>query len=45
VDLVKAGFDPKTIQDPLFYFNVASKTYETLGPSEFQNIVAGKARL
>lgn len=45
VELVREGFDPGTITDPLFWFNSASGTYEPLDAAAHARILAGEVRL
>ena len=45
VDLVKDGFDPGRIDDPLYWYNHASGRYEALSHAVFADIVAGRAKL
>ena len=40
--LVREGFDVTKIQDPLYYLNVRSKTYEPLDQSVYSSIMSGK---
>ena len=40
--LVREGFDVMKIQDPLYYLNVRSKTYEPLDQSVYSSIMSGK---
>jgi len=44
VDLVKEGFDPKTISDPLYWFDPATKHYEALDDAHYEDIVAGRVK-
>jgi fatty-acyl-CoA synthase len=44
VDLVREGFDPATIADPLYVMN-DSGTYERLTPERYARILTGKVRL
>mmetsp|Transcript_585 Transcript_585/g.580 ORF Transcript_585/g.580 Transcript_585/m.580 type:complete len:96 (-) Transcript_585:88-375(-) len=45
VDLVKEGFDPNVILDPLFVFDVARKEYVDLTPQKYVAVCTGKSRL
>jgi fatty-acyl-CoA synthase len=45
VDLVREGFDPSTISDPLYFLEPASGKYEQLTPNQYDEILAGRARL
>ncbi len=44
-DLVKEGFDPETVTDPLYYLDPAAMRYEPLGADGFQRITSGDLRL
>ncbi|XP_072039081.1 long-chain fatty acid transport protein 2-like [Amphiura filiformis] len=44
-DLVKEGFDPNLVSDPMYFLEAEKKTYVPLDPQVMQKIVAGKARL
>ena len=39
---MREGFDVMKIQDPLYYLNVRSKTYEPLDQSVYSSIMSGK---
>jgi len=45
VDLVKDGFDPERINDPLFWYNQASGRYEALSQKAYADIIAGRVKL
>jgi len=45
VDLVKDGFDPGRVADPLYWFDAESGRYEPLDAARYRDIVQGKARL
>jgi fatty-acyl-CoA synthase len=45
VELVKDGFDPSTLPDPVFWMNGASGQYEPLTAEVFAKIHAGEVRL
>jgi fatty-acyl-CoA synthase len=45
VDLVKEGFDPALIKDPLYWLNPASGQYETLDSAVYARIQSGQERL
>ena len=45
VDLVKEGFDPSTIPDPLYWFNSATGGYEPITAEAFAGIVSGNVKL
>jgi fatty-acyl-CoA synthase len=42
VDLVREGFDPSAIADPIFFLDPDSNTYERLTPERHGDIVSGK---
>ncbi|HMH64955.1 MAG TPA: hypothetical protein VK515_05185, partial [Rhizomicrobium sp.] len=42
VDLVREGFDPSAIADPIFFLDPDSNTYERLTPERHADIVSGK---
>ncbi|MDE1987704.1 MAG: long-chain-acyl-CoA synthetase [Alphaproteobacteria bacterium] len=44
-DLVKDGFDPELIDDPLYWYNPASGRYEPLTPPIYADIAAGRVKL
>ena len=44
VDLVKDGFDPRAIADPLYWFNGESGRYERLDEGRYDDIVQGKVK-
>ncbi|MBU6297079.1 MAG: long-chain-acyl-CoA synthetase [Alphaproteobacteria bacterium] len=44
-DLVKDGFDPELIDDPLYWYNPASARYEPLTPPVYADIAAGRMKL
>ncbi|MEI9885395.1 MAG: long-chain-acyl-CoA synthetase [Rhizomicrobium sp.] len=44
VDLVKEGFDPTAIREPLYWLNHASNRYEPLTPQAYAAIVSGKVK-
>ncbi|MEM7143269.1 MAG: long-chain-acyl-CoA synthetase [Actinomycetota bacterium] len=44
VDSVKEGFDPITIDDPLWFFDPGEKAYVPLDPPLFGRITAGEVR-
>jgi hypothetical protein len=43
VDLVKEGFDPRVVSDPLYYLSQEAKTYLPLDGSSYGNLL--KSRL
>ena len=45
VDFVKDGFDPKVINDRLWWYNPEVKSYEELDYNAYGVIIHGKARL
>ncbi|MEO7053853.1 MAG: long-chain-acyl-CoA synthetase [Rhizomicrobium sp.] len=45
VDLVREGFDPSTIADPLYWFDPAAHRYERLDVARYADIVADRVRL
>lgn len=45
VALRKEGFNPAEVTDPLFWLNPATKKYEVLDATAYQQIVGGRARL
>jgi len=45
VDLVRQGFDPSAIADPLYFLDSVSGKYEPLTPQAYGEILAGNIRL
>ena len=45
VDLVRQGFDPRAIADPLYFFDADSGRYERLTAERYGEIVAGGVKL
>ena len=45
VDLVREGFDPAAIADPLYFLEPVSGKYERLTPERYAEIVAGGVKL
>jgi fatty-acyl-CoA synthase len=45
IDLVREGFDPAAITDPLYWLNPAFGNYELLTPAHFADIVEGRVKL
>ena len=45
IDLVRDGFDPATISDPLYWLNPAFGNYELLTPAHYADIVEGRVKL
>jgi len=44
VDLVREGFDPAAIADPLYFLDPASGKYERLTPERYADIVEGRVK-
>ena len=45
VDLVRQGFDPASISDPLYFLDSVSGRYEPLTPERHSEILSGHIRL
>jgi hypothetical protein len=45
VELVKEGFDPSALPNPLYWLNPASGIYEKLTPAIYTEIVEDKVKL
>ena len=45
VDLVKEGFDPSTITDPLYWFDPATRRYERLDGARYTDISEDRVKL
>ena len=45
VDLVREGFDPSTIADPIYFLDPSSGRYELLTPARYADIVEGRVKL
>ena len=45
IDLVREGFDPAAIADPLYWLNPAFGNYELLTPAHYADIVEGRVKL
>ena len=45
VDLVKEGFDPNKISDPVYWFDAATSRYERLDAARYVGIVSGQVKL
>jgi fatty-acyl-CoA synthase len=45
VDLVKEGFNPRAISDPLYWFDPAQQAYIPLSPDAYDGILAGHVKL
>ncbi|XP_077988218.1 long-chain fatty acid transport protein 2-like [Glandiceps talaboti] len=44
-DLVKEGFDPEVIPEPIYYMDMTDQTYKLIDVTAYRHIVGGKARL
>ena len=44
IELVKEGFDPSAIADPLYWYNAATERYERLDAAAYADIVSGRAK-
>jgi fatty-acyl-CoA synthase len=44
-NLVKAGFDPANISEPIYFANPATGKYEKVTPEIFKKISSGEVRL
>ncbi len=44
-NLVKAGFNPANISDPLYFADPKTKTYRPIDPEVYENILSGQTRL
>mmetsp|Transcript_32787 Transcript_32787/g.40275 ORF Transcript_32787/g.40275 Transcript_32787/m.40275 type:complete len:99 (+) Transcript_32787:162-458(+) len=44
-DLKKQGFDPSSIDDPLFFIDTAAQTYTPLDAALYESIQSGKTRV
>jgi len=44
-DLVREGFNPETVRDPVFWLDPATGAYERLTPERHADIVAGRVKL
>ena len=44
-DLVKEGFDPAVVSDPLYFMDVGRETYVPLDGQIYKSIVVGKSKL
>jgi len=44
VELVKEGFDPSTITDPLYWYDPATSQYEPLTPVRYADVVEGRVK-
>jgi fatty-acyl-CoA synthase len=45
VELVKEGFDPAAIADPLYWYDAETGRYERLDAARYQDIVQGRVKL
>jgi len=45
VELVKDGFDPAAIADPLFVLDAATNSYTPMDPARYADIISGRAKL
>ncbi len=45
IDLVKQGFDPSVVGDPIYFDDPAEQVFVRLTPTLYQRIVAGEVRL
>ena len=45
LDLVREGFNPKIVQDPLFFYNAAVGSYCALDHGLYEDIVSARCRL
>jgi fatty-acyl-CoA synthase len=45
VELVKDGYDPRTVKDPLYFLDPVDGQYVALSPELYDRIVAGEVRL
>jgi fatty-acyl-CoA synthase len=45
VELVKEGYDPRTVSDPLYFLDPVDGQYVTLTPELYDRLVAGEIRL
>jgi fatty-acyl-CoA synthase len=45
VELVKEGFDPSTIAEPLYWLDPATAQYEPLDAARYADIIAGRVKL
>jgi fatty-acyl-CoA synthase len=45
IDLVKQGFDPTAITDPIYFSDPASQSYVRLDQDLYQRIQAGQVRM
>jgi fatty-acyl-CoA synthase len=45
VELVKEGFDPAVLHEPMFWLDPESKSYKPLTPEIYAKLVAGEVKL
>ena len=45
VELVKEGFDPSALSDPLYWLDPESKTYKPLTPDAYAKLISGEVKL
>jgi fatty-acyl-CoA synthase len=45
VELVKEGFDPSTLADPIYWLDPGTDTYEKLDAARYADIVSGRVKL
>jgi fatty-acyl-CoA synthase len=45
VDLVKEGFDPSALPDPLYWLDPATGSYERLTPARYAEIIEDRVKL
>jgi fatty-acyl-CoA synthase len=44
IELVKEGYDPRTVKDPLYFLNPVTSQYVPLMPELYDRIIAGEIR-
>jgi fatty-acyl-CoA synthase len=45
VELVKEGYDPRTVADPLYFLDPVDSQYVALTPELYDRLTAGEVRL
>jgi fatty-acyl-CoA synthase len=45
LDLVREGFDPSAIPDPIYFLDPASGRYDLLAPTRYADIIEGRVKL
>ncbi len=45
VELVKDGFDPARVKDPLYVYDARARLFTAVGPAEFADIASGATRV